>query len=165
MRTRGTWLVLAAVVVAAAVAIGIAGLTLGGDEGTASKEDYELTVVNTRDRTDFALGGLSRAQSLEELLERMDEAAAAVDSAAGDLDGAGVPETFEDETERLVEQLRMLAVDVQGTADQARVPGFEDILQGAAGLNFESWDKINAILAELRRQGIDVQPLARQTTG
>ena len=140
MRTRRTWLVLAAVVVAAAVAIGVVALTLGGGEDSASSEDYELTVVNTRDRTDFALGQLSRAQSLEELLERMDETAAAVDSAAGDLEGAGVPDRFEDETERLVEQL------------------------GAAGLDFESWDKINAILAELRKQGIDVQPLARKTT-
>ena len=164
MRTRRTWLVLAAVAVAAAVAIGVVALTLRGGEDSASNEDYELTVVNTRDRTDFALGQLSRAQSLEELLERMDETAAAVESAAGDLEGAGVPDGFEDETERLVEQLRMLAADVQGTADQARVPGFEDILVGAAGLDFESWDKINAILAELRKQGIDVQPLARKTT-
>jgi hypothetical protein len=164
MRTRGAWLVLVAVAVAAAVAIGVAAFTLGGGDDAASSEDYELTVVNTRDRTDFALSRLSRAQSLEELLERMDEAAAAVDSAAGDLEGAGVPDTFEDETERLVEQLRMLATDVQGTADQARVPGFEDILSGAAGLNFESWDRINAILTELRRQGIEVQPLARHTT-
>ena len=163
MRTRRTWLLIVAVAGAAAVAIGVAAFTLGGGDDSASSEDYELTVVNTRDRTDFALSRLSKAQSLEELLERMDEAAAAVDSAAGDLDGAGVPGTFEDETERLVEQLRMLAADVQGTADQARVPGFENILNGAAGLNFESWDRINAILAELRKQGIDVQPLARQT--
>ena len=164
MRTRRTWLVLAAVAVAAAVAIGAVALTIGGGEDSASSEDYELTVVNTRDRTDFALGQLSRAQSLKELLERMDEAAAAVDSAAGDLEGAGVPDGFDDETERLVEQLRMLAADVQGTADQARVPGFEEFLLGAAGLDFESWDKINAILAELRKQGIKVQPLARKTT-
>ena len=68
-----------------------------------------------------------------------------------------------DQHERLVDQLGQLAADIQGTADQARVPGFEDILPGSQGLNFESWDEINAILAELRRQGIEVEPLARQT--
>ena len=94
----------------------------------------------------------------------MDEAADTIDDTAGDLDDVGVPSDLEDPHERLVDQLRRLAADIQGTADQARVPGFEDILQGAAGLNFESWEEINAILAELRRQGIEVDPLARQTT-
>ena len=43
-------------------------------------------MVNARDRADFALGRLSQAQSLDELLSRMDEAAATIDDAAGDLD-------------------------------------------------------------------------------
>jgi hypothetical protein len=161
---RGTWLVVGAVVAAVAIAVAVVGLALGGSEGSTSVEDYELAVVNARDRTDFAVGRLSRAQSLDELLERMDEAAAAIDGAAGALDDEGSPETFEDENEGLVRELHALADDVQGTADQARVPGFEDLLIGAAGLNFESWDKINAIFAKLRRQGIAVQPLTRHTT-
>ena len=166
MRTRRTWLVLVAVAVATAAVIGVGTVALGGDDGggSASKEDYELSVVNTRDRADFALGRLSKAQSLEELLDRMDEAAETIDDAADDLDGAGVPDTFDREHERLVDLLGQLAADVQGTADQARVPGFEDILIGARGLDFESWDKINAIFADLRRQGIEVEPLARKTT-
>jgi hypothetical protein len=157
-------IVVVAVVAAVAIAVAVVGLALGGSEGTASVEEYEIAVVNARDRADFALGRLSRAQSLEELLERMDETAAAVDSAAGDLDDENAPDRFEDETEALVRQLHALADDVQGTADQARVPGFEDLLLGAAGLDFESWDKINATFAKLREQGIAVQPLTRHTT-
>ena len=158
------WFVAAAVVAAVAIAVAVVGLALGGSGGTTSVAEYETAVVNSRDRIDFALGRLSRAQSVEELLERMDEAAAAIDGAAGDLDDEGSPDAFEDETEDLVRLLHTLADDVEGTADQARVPGFENLLFGAGGLNFESWDKINAIFAKLREQGIAVQPLTRHTT-
>ena len=158
------WFVAAAVVAAVAIAVAVVGLALGGSGGTTTVAEYETAVVNSRDRIDFALGRLSRAQSVEELLERMDEAAAAIDGAARDLDDEGSPDTFEDETEDLVRLLHTLADDVEGTADQARVPGFENLLFGAGGLNFESWDKINAIFAKLREQGIAVQPLTRHTT-
>lgn len=164
MRTGRTWLVVAGVAVAAIVAIAVVGLALGGNDSATSQKDYQTAVVNSRDRVEFALSRLSKAQTLEEFLNRMDEAADTIDDTAGDLDNAGAPSDLADPHERLVDQLRQLAADVQGTADQARVPGFEDILQGAQGLNFESWDKINAILAEFRRQGIEVDPLARQTT-
>ena len=150
--------------VVAIVAVVAVGLALGDDDSSTSQEDYQTAVVNTRDRVDFALGRLSKAQTLEDLLDRMDEAAETIDDAAGDLDNLAAPTELTSPHERLVDQLGQLAADVQGTADQARVPGFEDILNGAAGLNFESWDKINAILMELRRQGIEVEPLARQST-
>ena len=164
MRRGRTWLVVGVFAVAAIVAIAVVGLALGGDDGPTSQDEYQVVVVNSRDRVAFALGRLSKAQTLDEFLTRMDEAADTIDDTAGDLDDAGAPSDLADSQERLVEQLRQLADDIQGTADQARTPGFEDILQGAQGLNFESWDEINAILAELRRQGIEVDPLARQTT-
>ena len=69
-----------------------------------------------------------------------------------------------DEHERLVEQIGVLAGDVQGTADQLRVPGFEDILTGAQGLNFESWDEINAVLVKMKGQGVVVPLLSRHET-
>ena len=149
---------------AAVVVIAAVGCGLGGDDDATSQEDYQTAVVNSRDRVEFALARLPKAQTLEEFLERMDEAAETIDDTAGDLDDVGAPSDLADPHERLVDQLGQLASDIQGTADQARVPGFEDILQGAQGLNFESWDKINAILAELRRQGIEVDALARQRT-
>ena len=152
------------VAVAAVVAIATVGCGFGSDDSPTSQADYQAAVVNTRDRVDFALGRLSKAKSLDEFLDRMDEAAKTVDAAAGDLDDLGAPRRLADPHEQLVEQLGLLATDLQGTADQARVPGFEDLLLGAKGVNFESWDQINATLAELRRLGIEVDPLARQTT-
>ncbi len=163
MRSGRIWVVVGAVAVATMVAIAAVGCGFGGDDSTTSQADYQTAVVNTRDRVEFALGRLSKAQTLDEFLERMDEAAETIGDTAGDLDDVNAPDDLTDPHERLVDQLGQLAADIQGTADQARVPGFEDILQGAEGLNFESWDEINAILAELRRQGIEVDPLARQS--
>ena len=124
----------------AVVAIAVVGLALGGGSGADDKGRVPGRVVNTRDRIDFSLGRLSKAQTLEELLTRMDEAAETIDDAAGDLDDVSPPEGLEDQHDRLVEQVGSLAGDIQGTADQARTPGFEDILTGAAGLDFPSWD-------------------------
>lgn len=165
MRTSRTWVAVLAVVVVAVVVVGAVGLALGGRDGSStSRQDFEARIVNTRDRVDFALGRLSKAQSLEELLNRMDEAAEMIDDTAGDLDDLDAPDQFADAHGRLVEQLEQLAVDVQGTADQARVPGFEDILMGVSGLDFPSWDSINEVLGELAEMGIEVQPLSRHTT-
>jgi len=164
MRRGRIWVIVGGVAIAVIVAIASVGCRLGGDDSATSQEDYQAAVVNSRDRVEFALGRLPKAQTLDEFLERMDEAAETIDDTAGDLDDVNAPDDLADPHERLVDQLGQLATDIQGTADQARVPGFEDILQGAQGLNFESWDEINAILAELRRKGIEVEPLARQTT-
>ena len=164
MGTR-TWLAVAVVAVLVAGGVVLAGLALGGGDDQSSAAEYQVAAVEARDRVDFVLGRLSRAQSFDELLERMDEAAAAVDNAAGELDDETPPEALADEHGRLVEQLGLLSDDLQGTADQARVPGFEDIFLGAQGLNFESWDKINAVLEELEDQGVVVEPLSRHTTG
>ncbi len=164
MRSGRIWVVIGAVAVAAMVAIAAVGCGFGGDDSATSQGEYQTAVVNSRDRVEFALGRLSKAQTLDEFLERMDEAAETIDDTAGDLDDVNAPDDLADPHERLVDQLGRLATDIQGTADQARVPGFEDILQGAAGLNFESWDEINAILAEKGAQGIEVDPLSRQST-
>ena len=66
----------------------------------------------------------------------MDEAAAVIDKAAGELDDTTAPAGLESPNGRLVAHLGTLATDVQGIADQLRVPGFDDILQGAEGLDF-----------------------------
>jgi methyl-accepting chemotaxis protein len=163
MGKRRTWLVIAAVAVAAVV-VGVVGFALGGNDQPSSSAEYEAVVVQARDRVDFVLGRLSTAQSLEELLTRMDEAAKTIDAAAGDLDEVTPPDALEDEHGRLVSQLETLSVDIQGTVNQAREPGFETLLLGAKGLNFPSWDAINSILGDLQKQGIDVQPLSRHAT-
>lgn len=94
----------------------------------------------------------------------MDEAAAVIDKTAGELDDTTAPADLESQNVRLVAQLESLSTDVQGIADQLRVPGYEDILQGAKGLDFPHWDSVNNVLGELRELGIDVEPLSRHTT-
>jgi hypothetical protein len=163
MWTGRTWLFVAAAVVATVAAVAVVGLALGGGSGEATtKAEYQAVIINTRDRIDFSLGRLSKAQSLEDLLTRMDEAAETIDDVAGDLDDLSPPQSLDAQHERLVQQIENLAGEVQGTADQARTPGFEDILKGAAGLDFPAWDSINSIFAELRARGIDVPPLSRK---
>jgi hypothetical protein len=164
MRVRGTWVVVAGTAAAAVVAVVVVGLALGGSGSPPSRAEYANAVVNTRDRVDFALGRLSKAQSVDDLLIRMDEAASTIRDAAGDLDRLGAPDALAVQHKQLVDQLRTLSTDVQGTADQARVPGFDEILLGEQGLNWDSWDSINTVLAQLRQKGIKVQPLARHAT-
>lgn len=145
-----------------AVALAVAAMAAGcGGGGAMSKADYAAKVRNTRDRVDFALARITQAQSHDELLDRMTEAATFIDRAADDLDKAGAAKGFEDETKTLVAALRQLSTDLAATAEQAREPGFQDLLSGATGLSFESWTRANRALQRLRQEGIDVQPLAR----
>jgi hypothetical protein len=142
----------------AAVAVLVAGC---GGSSAPTVEEFGWSVVSARDRVDFALERITRAQSKEDLLERMDEAAVAIDDAGQDLEDVGVPERFDRDLGALVDSLGQLAFDVQATADQIRQPGFDDLLTGTRGLSFESWDAVNRALAALDAQGIEVAPLAR----
>jgi hypothetical protein len=132
-----------------------------GGDGTPSVQELERSIMSTRDRVDLVLARITRAQSKNELLERMDEAAAAIEAAAGDLERGGASTGYESDVDKLVDSLRQLAFDVEATAGQIRQPGFGDLLPGARGLSFESWDSVNLTLAGLRRKGIDVAPLER----
>ena len=161
---RRAWIGIVVVAVVVAGGVVLAGLALGGGNDPSSTQDYQASVVQARDRVDFALGRLSKAQSVEELLTRMDEAAAAVGDAGAALDEETPPDAVAEAHGQLVADIEELSVDVQSTADQAREPGFEEILFSGAGLNFESWDKINAVLAEMKAKGVVVQPLSRHTT-
>jgi len=129
--------------------------------GQPSAEDYADSVVLNRNRADFVLGRITRAGSPEELLARMDEASLVIGKAADELDDEGAPDEFQPEADDLVKWLRQLSVDIQATADQARVPGFENLLtgQGLQGLSFDSWDNVNKALAGLAGKGIQVSIL------
>jgi hypothetical protein len=140
----------------AATALGCAG---GG--GSSSTGEYETSVVDARDRVDSALANLPLAESEEDFIDRLDQAGTIIEDAAGELNDTDTPAKFEDENERLVSNLRQLSASLSGTADQARDLGYDKLLAGASGLNFESWDRVNAILRTLRQQGVEVQPLAR----
>ena len=131
-----------------------------GGSGGPSVQEFSDAVVLNRDRTDFALSRITRAQSQEELLTRMDEAATVIGKAAGELDKTGAPSDYQPEADNLVKSLRQLSVDIQATADQARIPGFETLLTNT-GLSFNSWDDVNKALAGLAGKGIEVSILQR----
>ena len=138
----------------------------GGGGGTASPADYAEAVVLNRDRVDFALARITRAQSVDELLKRMEEASVVIDKAAGDLDDKGAPEEYQPEAGKLVKQMRQLSVDIEDTAEQAQQPGFEGLITDPhlQGLSFDSWTKMNQALAGLAGKGINVaiiQPKAQ----
>lgn len=138
----------------------LAMLALGCGESRTVGE-IEPSIVATRDRVDFALERVTRAQTRDELLARMDEAADTISASADDLEGVDIPKDYESEVGALVDALRQLAFDVQATADQIRQPGFGDLLTGTRGLSFESWDKVNIALAGLSRKGVEVARLER----
>jgi hypothetical protein len=143
------------------ILVSVAALAFGCGESMPSVQELEPSIVVTRDRVDFALARITRAQSRDELLARMDEAADTIDDAAGDLERVGTPRDYESEAGKLVDSLRQLAFDVQATADQIRQPGFDDLLVGTKGLSFASWEKVNLALAGLKGKGIEVALLER----
>jgi hypothetical protein len=91
----------------------------------------------------------------------MDEASAAIEGTASELDDVGAADGFEPETQKLVNALHQLSVDLGAFAHDARQPGGEVLLVGGPGLNFDSWDNANEALASLQEQGIDVEPIGR----
>ncbi len=148
------------VVLVAVAAVATSGCG-GGGSSTQSLADYSKSVVTARDRTDYALARITKAKSKEEFLNRIDEASAAIGGAASDLDDAGPAEGFEDETDKLVAALQQLSVDLDALAHDLRQPEGEGLLTGAEGLNFESWDNANLVLASLIGQGIKVELIGR----
>lgn len=141
------------------LAVCVAASGCGGGEPTT--EEFADAVVLNRNRTDFVLARITRAQSIEELLTRMDEAAVTISKAADELEETGAPSDYQPEADNLVKWLRQLSVDVQATADQSRIPGFEGLIPQANALSFDSWDKVNTALAGLAGKGIDVTILQR----
>jgi len=95
METRRLILVLGGIavvlviVLVALLAIVASGCGGGSDEPSLS--DFQDQVVNTRDRVDFALSRVTQAQSKDEFLNRMDEASAAIEAAADDLEDVEPP--------------------------------------------------------------------------
>jgi hypothetical protein len=146
------------------MAVAVSASACGGSSEPSVEEFAEAVVLN-RNRVDFVLGRITRAQSLDELLTRMDEAAVVVGKAADELEDTGAPSDYQPEANNLVKAFNQLSVDLQATADQARVPGFETLLTDPAlqGLSFDSWDEANKALAGLAGKGIQVSILQRKS--
>ena len=150
---------LATIVLLCAAGVSVAGCA-GGDSAP-SQSDYAASVVTTRNQVDGVLARITQAQSKEELLKRMDEAAVVIDDVATELEDGGAANGFEDATSQLTDALHQLSVDLAAFAHDARQPGGEALLLGGPGLNFDSWDQANAAPASLQKQGIDVEPIGR----
>lgn len=161
MGSRSTQIIaVLAAVGGAVVAIAIAVVLLG-DDATASRADYQATVVSARNQVDFAYARIARSQSIDELVERIDEAAAVVGRTASDLDDSGVAEGFEETNATLVKRLEAFSTVLASTAEQFRDPSFGATLGGITSLSFPEWDQVNAVLADLKEQGIQVEQLER----
>ena len=151
---------LVAVAAAAAVIVTAVGLAVAKSDPPTQAE-YQVAVVSARNRTDAALEWITKSQSSEELIARLEDASIVVDRAADDLDEAGTPDRFEETNKQLVKALHTLSTDLEGTGAQMQQPGFTDLLQTTRGLSFDSWTQINARIAELQEDGIAVKPLER----
>lgn len=153
-------LVLAIVLAAGAAAVAVAlGAFDGGKPATTA--EYRATVANARDRVDFALERITKSDSTEALIRRIGEAAAAVDATADDLDDAAVAEGYADLHAKLVDTLRAFSAELAATAAQFQDPTFGGVLEGITSLGFVQWEKVNAVLAQMRKRGLDVQLLQR----
>jgi hypothetical protein len=134
----------------------------GSDDGsTATRAEYSESMGTARDRVDFALSRITKAKSQEEFLNRMNEASAAIDSAASELEGEEVLEGYEDETEKFTKALHQLSVDLEATAHDIAQPEFAGLATGARGLNFDSWDQANLALAALIGDGFKIKLIGR----
>jgi hypothetical protein len=141
---------------AALTLLGVGATACAGDDDS-SLEDYEASVVETRNAVDDALANISEAQSRKDFLNRMEQAAVLISRAADDLDDAEVAEGFEEETTNLTAALRSLSTDLEQTAAQFRVT---PELFNSEGLAFEGWTEANRILRDLKKQDIEVEPIA-----
>jgi hypothetical protein len=135
--------------------------TACGGFGAPSTEEFSDAVVLNRNRVDYVFGRIARADSVEEFLTRMDEAAIVIGKAGEELDKLGAPDDFQPEADDLAAAFSQLSVDIQATADQARTPGFEGLITEMNAISFDSWDQANKALAGLAGKGIPVSILQR----
>jgi hypothetical protein len=148
--------ILAGVAVLAMLVSG-AATACGGDDDS-ELQDYEASIVETRNNVDDALAEISEAQSRNDFVKRMEQAAVLISRAADELDEVEAAEGFEDETTNLTAALRTLSSDLEQTAAQFRVT--PDLFNQSAGLSFEGWTEANRILRDLQEQDIAVEPIA-----
>lgn len=153
--------VLVGVAIASASAVALASVMLGSESRSASKADYQATIVSARDRVDFALMDISKQESLDDLVQELERASVAVEGVASDLATAGVAEGFREQNDKLVDALVGLSSELSGTAATIGDPSFSEALPHLTSLSFKQWTVVNRILGELKSQGIDVEPLSR----
>ena len=154
-------LVLVGVAVAAAVIAAVGVLAFGGGKGTASQAEYSTTIENARDRVDYAYARITKATSWDDAATRMDEASAVVGSVANDVDGAPVADGFDALNSQLATSLHTFSDALANAADLYRDPSFQETLESSNSFGLEEWDKVNVVLARMKKQGLRVELLSR----
>jgi hypothetical protein len=142
------------------VALGLCPVVLlaGCGGGGASKDAFAKDVVAARNDADAGLAQIVDASSWDDLLARMKVAAVDLRGAATDVRTADAPGDLKDERDQLADRLLALSDEIISTVET-----FESFphAQGATALNFEEWNRVQAALASLRREGIKVPALER----
>ncbi len=137
----------------------LAAVLVAGCGGGASKEDFQQDVVAARNDADAGLRQVVQATSAEDLLERLKLAAVEVRGAASDVRKSEAPGELEEERDRLADDMLALSDEIIGTVET--LESFPDQANATRALNFEQWNAVQASLAALRREGIDVPALGR----
>ena len=151
-----------AAVILAVLAVALVGMAFGGESTpSATRAEYSATVVDVRDRVDIAMLRITTSTSIDQLIERIEQASTAVGAAAADLGDAGVAEGFGDETDSLVRALQGFSDELANTAEQFQDPTFEPNLTNINSLGFQGWESVNSSLEKLRAEGVRVPPLQR----
>jgi hypothetical protein len=143
-----------------AIAALLACLLLAGCGG-ASKEEFSADVVAARNDADAGLKQVVQATSVEDLLARMRIAAVEVRRASTDVRKADAPDDLEAERDQLADDLLALSDEIVSTVET--LEAFPDQAQATRALNFEQWNSVQASLAALRREGVDVPALGRHS--
>jgi hypothetical protein len=139
----------------------VSALLLSGCGGGASKQDFAQDMVAARNDADAGLAQIVEATSWDDLLARMKVAAVELRDAATDVRTADAPDELEDERDVLANRLLALSDEIIATVET-----FEELPEQVAAtraLSFEQWTTVQASLAALRREGVDVPPLERHT--
>jgi hypothetical protein len=149
---------LRAVLALTVLLVALTGAGCMGGGGT-SQEEFAEQVRESRDRTDAALEHVTRAQTYDDLLDRIYLAGDAARSASEELADTGAPSELEEDADQLTQALRDLGDELSATADALDDEQFEG--STIQGLEFENWNKVQTALGDLRKQGVQVPPLAR----
>ena len=134
---------------------------LAGCGGGASKEDFQQDVVAARNDADAGLRQVVQATSAEDLLARLKIAAVEVRGAASDVRQSEAPGELEPERDQLANDMLALSDEIIDTVET--LESFPDQANATRALNFEQWNAVQASLAALRREGVDVPALGRHS--
>ena len=145
--------------VLAALAVLAAGCS-GGDDKVAS---FEREVVSARDTADSSFAYIKRPESTEDLIRRLRTSRDRLQRVSGSVAKVETPDELVDERRRLANALREMSKEMDAAANSIEFVQESNTNGGAAppvqSLIFDTWDAVQSILADLRSEGIDVEPL------